>query len=144
MAKIYAFPNPQELIAALKGYLERGVPKDRLEVISPFPIEPVLELLEPRPSPIRFFSLFGALAGMLTGFAFTIYTSLSWPLITGGKPIVSIPPFVIIAFELAILFGALATFAGFLILSKLPSPSHLLLGKETPNGFVLIVKEEEK
>ena len=35
---------------------------------------------------------------------------------TGGKPIVSIPPFMIIAFELTILFGALSGVAGFLVL----------------------------
>jgi molybdopterin-containing oxidoreductase family membrane subunit len=45
---------------------------------------------------------------------------LDWPIITGGKAIVSLPPFVVIAFELTILFAALMTVAGFLLSSGLP------------------------
>jgi molybdopterin-containing oxidoreductase family membrane subunit len=45
---------------------------------------------------------------------------LDWPLITGGKAIVSLPPFVVIAFELTILCAALMTVAGFLLSSRLP------------------------
>jgi hypothetical protein len=34
--------------------------------------------------------------------------------VTGGKPVVSLPPFAVISFELAILVGALATLAALL------------------------------
>ncbi|MBI4544554.1 MAG: DUF3341 domain-containing protein, partial [Gemmatimonadetes bacterium] len=66
------------------------------------------------------FTLVGGLTGAATGFALPIFTSLDWPLITGGKPIISLPPFVIIAFELTILFGALSTVLGLLINARLP------------------------
>ncbi len=39
---------------------------------------------------------------------------------TGGKPIVSIPAYVVIAFELTVLFGALATVIGLFINARLP------------------------
>ena len=38
--------------------------------------------------------------------------SHDWPLLVGGKPIGSIPPYVVIIFELTILLGALSTVAG--------------------------------
>jgi len=38
----------------------------------------------------------------------------------GGKPIVSLPPFVVIGFETTILLGALATVAGMLLNARLP------------------------
>jgi hypothetical protein len=60
----------------------------------------------------------------------------------GGKPIVSIPAFVIIAFELTILFGALATLTGFLILAGLPSPKGIAEPQEYGNRFAIIVSEE--
>ena len=41
-------------------------------------------------------------------------------MITGGKPLISIPPFVVIAFELTILLGAIGGMIGFLVLSGLP------------------------
>ena len=56
-------------------------------------------------SPVRVFVLVGGLLGCLSGFALPIYTVLDWPLITGGMPLISIPPFVVIAFELTILFA---------------------------------------
>jgi hypothetical protein len=62
-----------------------------------------------------------ALTGTATGFAFTVWTSVDWPLVVGGKPMVSIPAYVIIAFELTILFGAIGTVIGLFVLSRLPS-----------------------
>jgi molybdopterin-containing oxidoreductase family membrane subunit len=76
--------------------------------------------LGPGKSPVRAFTLAGGILGCALGFAFPIYTVLDWPLITGGKAIVSLPPFVVIAFELTIFFAALMTVAGFLLSSGLP------------------------
>ena len=53
-----------------------------------------------RVSPVRLFTLVGALLGCTAGFSLPIYTVSAWPLITGGKPLFSIPAFVVIAFEL--------------------------------------------
>ncbi len=74
----------------------------------------------------------------------TCLTSLSWPLIVGGKPIVSLPPFLIIAFALTILFGALSTFLGFLLLSRLPSLRGIRSEKEYGNAFVILVDDGER
>ncbi len=41
------------------------------------------------------------------GVTLTVGTSLAWPLVTGGKPIVSVPPFVIVIFEVSVLVGSL-------------------------------------
>jgi hypothetical protein len=68
-------------------------------------------------SPVRLFTLIGGLTGCAAGFAMTIWMSRDWPVLTGGKPIVSIPPYVVIAFELTILVGALATLFGVAVLS---------------------------
>ncbi len=76
--------------------------------------------LDRRKSPVRLYTLVGGILGCLAGFAFPIYTVLDWPLITGGKAIISLPPFVVIAFELTILFAALMTVVGFLVSSGLP------------------------
>ena len=58
--------------------------------------------------------------GTATAFFLTIWTSLKSELITGGKAPVSIPPFIIIAFELTILFTGLSTLIAVLILGRLP------------------------
>jgi hypothetical protein len=89
-------------------------------VFSPMPRHEIEHALQEPESPVRMFTLVGALTGTATGFALPIWTSLDWPLITGGKPIISLPPFVIIAFELTILFGALSTILGLFITARLP------------------------
>lgn len=71
-------------------------------------------------SPVRRWVLAGGITGFASGWALTIGTALAWPLRVGGKPIVSWPAFFVIAFELTILFAALAGLAGFLRASRLP------------------------
>jgi ActD protein len=92
------------------------------EVYTPVPVHEIEDVIErDRPvSSVRLFTLIGGLAGTLSGFALTIWSSMQWNLVTGGKPVVSIPPFVVIAFELTILFGGIATILGAVFLGRLP------------------------
>src|SRR5687768_5284141 len=66
----------------------------------------------PADSSIGFLAFGGAAAGAALGLFLTIHTSTQWPLMTGGQPIVSLPPFFVISFELTILFGVLVTLLG--------------------------------
>ena len=72
-------------------------------------------------SPVRVFTLVGGLTGAAAGLAFTTWTSMDWPLVTGGKPILAIPAYVPVIFECTILFGALSTVIGLFINSRLPN-----------------------
>lgn len=114
------FDRLEETLEAIRQLRERGY-RD-LTVFSPLPDHTLIEALDDRPSPVRLFTLIGGLLGCAAGFYITIAMSLDWPLIVGGKPIVSLPPFVIIAFELTILFGGLATLLGWMIFARLPRP----------------------
>jgi len=86
-----------------------------LQTYSPIPNDALLEEETNPPSPIRYYTLTGGLLGAVTGLAFPSWTVLNWPLITGGKPLISIPAFLIISFELTILLGGLFTLAGLVI-----------------------------
>ena len=87
---------------------------------APFPEHHIEEAMGYGQSPVRVFALVGALTGTATGFGFTAWTSMDWPLVTGGKPILSMVAYVVIAFEMTILFGALATVIGLFIHARLP------------------------
>jgi len=138
------FEDREQFLEGLRRLVREGVPGERIRVITPFAVPEVEEILPGRRSKVRFFALIGAAGGTVTGLAFTILTSLSWPLVIGGKPIVSLPPFIIIAFALTILFGALSTFAGFLLLSRLPSLRRIRSGEEYGNAFVILVEDGER
>jgi molybdopterin-containing oxidoreductase family membrane subunit len=113
-----SFRHLDSLLRAIEYLKEAGYRE--LQSLSPIPHHAIDEALEKPSSPVRLFTLFGCLLGSTTGFVLTIATSLHYPLITGGKPIVSIPPFLIIVFELTILFGGLLTLGGMLLNARLP------------------------
>ncbi len=96
-------------------------------VFSPAPDHEIEHALHEPQSPVRIFTLVGGLTGAATGFALPTWTSLDWPLVTGGKPIISLPAWVIIAFELTILFGALSTVLGLFIVARLPNRKPLVV-----------------
>jgi hypothetical protein len=70
-------------------------------------------------SPVRLFTLVGGLTGTTAAFAMQIWMNRDWPLLVGGRPIVAIPAFVVIGFELTVLIGALSTLFGVFLLSVL-------------------------
>jgi hypothetical protein len=100
-------------VKALRGAHE-------IRTISPVPLHQVDELLETRPSPVRRFTLAGGLIGFVAGWALTIGSAEHYPLIVGGKPLVSLTPFAVIAYICTILFGALFTVLGMLLNARLP------------------------
>jgi molybdopterin-containing oxidoreductase family membrane subunit len=98
--------------AALRQAVERlnraGVPD--YEVYSPVLTPESLELHMPRwGSPVWMVSTVGGVAGLAVGLALAILSSRIYGLITGGKPEVSLVPFVIVGFEVTILLAGLGT-----------------------------------
>ena len=89
-------------------------------VYSPTPRHEIEEALESPESAVRIFTLVGAFTGSAAGAALAIWMSLDWPLIVGGKEIVSLPAFSVIIFEVTILLGALSTVAGLFLTGRLP------------------------
>lgn len=112
------FAEIDAAVEAIENLRQAGL--TRIVTFSPMPSHDLEHALHPSPSPVRLFTLVGGLTGAATGFALPTLTSLDWPLVTGGKPIISIPPMVVIAFELTILFAALSTVAGLFINARLP------------------------
>jgi hypothetical protein len=100
-----SFGEPGAAARAVRALRAGGFADVRVAMPAPFP-EVVAAVGKPR-SLIDFITLPGAVVGLLCGVALTAGTSLAWPLVTGGKPIVSVPPFVIVIFEVTVLVGSL-------------------------------------
>ena len=98
-----------------------------LRAYTPYPEHHIEEALGYHESPVRVWTLVGGLTGAATGFAFTIWTSMDWPLVTGGKPILAVPTSVVIAFEMTVLFGAFATLIGVFVLTRLPHTKPIVV-----------------
>lgn len=83
-----------------------------LTVYSPMPRHELEGALDQPVSPVRMWTLIGGMTGCGIGAWVTLYMSYDWPVQVGGKPIGSIPPYVVIMFEMTVLFGALSTVLG--------------------------------
>ena len=113
-----------DLVGALKAVKKADLD---FTVFSPSAAPEVQEALDKGPSPVRYYTLFGGLFGLVSGFSLAVYTVLQWRFIVSGKPIIPWIPFVIIGFEFLILCGVLISFAGMLIHTRLPRmhlPTH--------------------
>lgn len=143
MPKEYTFDTEKEFLQKLEELTQQGIPSEKINYYSPYLVHRAEEILQSPPSKLKFFTLTGAITGICTGAALTIYTSAAWPLLTSGKPIISIPPFLVIMFELFILLGCIFSLIGFLFLAKLPDPYEFVPEKEYGNQFVIVVDEEK-
>ncbi len=114
-----SFPNEERCVQAIEALRAAGLADFR--VFAPIPSEKITEAIGRPRSPVRAWVLAGGIIGILTGIAITVGTSLEWNLNTGGKPVVSIPPFIIICFELMILVGGISAVLGFLFNARMPA-----------------------
>ena len=106
------FAHLDATVAAIKQL--RGAGHTDFTVYAPIPRHEIEDALGQRVSPVRMFTLVGGISGCAIGAWLTLWMSADWPIVTGGKPIGSIPPYVVIMFEMTILFGALSTILGIL------------------------------
>jgi hypothetical protein len=118
-----------------------------LRAFAPFPSHLIEDAFERPKSRVRAFVLAGGIAGVITGLAVTIGTSMEWNLVTGGKPIVSWPPFIIICFELMVLFGGLSALFGFMFNAEVPAletaPGYTSRFSEDRFGIVVRCEEAD-
>ncbi|MCK8602180.1 DUF3341 domain-containing protein [Desulfoferrobacter suflitae] len=119
------FEYLDDLVKALEVMREKNY--EIKAVYSPVRSRQIIQALGLKPSPVRYFTLIGAISGIALGFGLAVYTALQWKFIVSGKPPVPRVPYVIVAFEFCILFGVLWNLASLWLNSRLPKlrlPEH--------------------
>lgn len=112
---------------------------------TPFPVHGLDVFLGITRSRLPFVTFVAGAMGLILAMLFQIWTSaVDWPINVGGKPMLSIPAFIPIAFELMVLFGALASVAAFFYISKLyPTKTPKILHpRQLDDKFLVLVKIE--
>ncbi len=119
MAVLATFRYEEDFLAGAERVKSAGI--GEISLMSPLPLEEAQEVLGLGKSPVRRFSLAGAIIGALSGFAMAVGTALTFILPTGGRAIIALPPYLVITYEMTILLGVLFTLLGFHIVSGLPA-----------------------
>ena len=117
------FATPEALVEATRKARERGYRK--MDAYSPFPVEGLADALDFHETRVPAAVFLGGLLGAAGGYALQYgLNAVDYPLNVGGRPLNSIPSWIIIMFELTILLGALFAVFGMLALNRLPMPYH--------------------
>jgi hypothetical protein len=117
------FAHVDTTVRALEELRAKGY--HDLTVYTPIPVHEIEDVLErDRPvSRVRVFTLLGGLAGLVAAWLLTQWTSMKWGLFVGGKPPIGFPvspPYIVIMFEMMVLFGGVAAVIGMVVLGRLP------------------------
>lgn len=111
------------------------------ETYTPFPIHGMDQLQGIKPSIVPWATLIGGLTGFSIAMGLQVWTSaINWPINVGGRPLVSMPAFIPILFELTVLLGGLSTVAFMFFLNGLPNTKpHPFDPRITDDRFALYI-----
>ncbi len=117
------FESPGALVQAARAAREKGYRK--LDAYSPFPIEELNDALHLHKNLLSLIVLIGGILGGISGYLLQYYvTVIYFPINIGGRPLHSWPSYIVITFEMTVLFAAIGTVLGLMALCGLPMPYH--------------------
>jgi hypothetical protein len=137
------FDDPEKLKVAAAQV--RDLKVKNFDAFTPFPIHGIEDAMGLKRSFLPFVTFGGGLTGCAIGLIFQIWTqAVDWPLNVGGKPLVSLPAFIPVTFELTVLFAGLSTAAALILASGLPKVNPTILDPGITNDkFALYVSSDD-
>ena len=133
------FQQPEPAADAMDGLKEAGFELGTFDVLTgtPYP-EGAFGEYVPQHRLFRF-PAFGAIIGFTLSVFLTAVTQLAYPMVTGGKPILSIFAMLIIMYEMTMLAGVIATVVGIVIESRLPNMKPGIYDTRITEGWIGVV-----
>lgn len=120
------FDEAERLAASVERARDAGY--RHMDAYSPFPVDGIAEALGFRDSRVPLLTLAGGIFGAALGYGMQVYTNVDFPIDIGARPLIATPAFMLITFELMVLFAVLFGVFGMLALNGLPRLNHPLFG----------------
>jgi hypothetical protein len=133
------FQQPEPAADAMDGLKEAGFELGTFDVLTgtPYP-EGAFGEHVPQHRLFRF-PAFGAIIGFTLSVFLTSVTQLAYPMVTGGKPILSVFAMLIIMYEMTMLAGVIATVIGIIFESRLPNMKPGIYDTRITEGWIGVV-----
>lgn len=143
MKAIYGlFPDANSARRAVTALRAEGsrlhIKPEAIVIMSSEPLEDEVFGWKEQRTAMPWLAPLGGLLGGAGGYALAAFTQRTYPLPTGGMPIVAMWPTGIIVYELAMLGAILITIVTFLLGVQLPSYKRRLYDPEVTNGKILV------
>lgn len=139
MTAVYGlFATPELAQQAVNGLRAAGVPDREITIQSSEPLEEFEFGSRDRETIMPWNAVLGGAIGMATGYFLTSFTQQSWPIRTGGMPIVTNWSNLIIIFELTMLGAVFASVITLLFSARLPRRLPKFYDAEISRGKILI------
>ena len=154
------FTSTDALVSAAERVHHDGY--TRIDALTPMPVHGLAEAMGYDDRRIQKMILAGGLTGTLFGLGLQLHVNLlntnlsiggvyltGYPLNIGGRPLISLPAFIVPAFETTILFAALTAVIGTLALCGFPQPYHPVFNvkrfreRGSTDGLFLCVEAED-
>ena len=138
------FEDEDVLLHAIENIRAAGV--KIYDVFSPYPVHGIDDALGIERSRLPIAAFFFGVLGLSFSLWMQIYMlGFDWPMIIGGKPHISLPSFVPVAFELTVLFTAFGMMITFFIICGLyPKPKVQVMDvRSTDDKFVVAIELDE-
>lgn len=131
--------DPNDAANAMDGLAEGGFEQGTFDVLTGTPYqEGAFGEHVPQHRLFRF-PAFGAIIGFSLSLFLTTATQLAYPLITGGKPILSIFAMLIIMYEMTMLSAVIFSVIGIIFESRLPNIAPGVYDPRITEGYIGVV-----
>jgi mono/diheme cytochrome c family protein len=141
------FASPQALLAAAARAREAGF--TRWDAYTPYPVAGLEEMTGPRRGGLGRIAFVAGALGALAGLAVQWLTNAwDYPWNVSGKPDFSVPAWIPVIFQFAILFSAVGAFLGWMVRTGLPRFRHHAVAsgrfaRATSDGFFLLLESAD-
>jgi hypothetical protein len=120
------FGTADALLDAVKRARAEGY--RRLDTFSPYPVEAMAEELAIGDSRVGWLAVIGGAVGIGATLLLQIFVNRDYPLDAGGRPLIALPAFFVVDFEIMILCAVTFAIVGMLWMNRLPRLHHPLFG----------------
>ena len=142
MKAIYGLcSNPALVQHTVDSLRQSGVRNSQIVVVASQPYEEYEFSHRYKKTWLFWIAAAGGVLGLAVGLGLALLTETSWPINTGGMPIVAWWPNIIIMFELTMLGSIVATVVSLLIMTELPNLRSRVYDPEVSQGKILVAVE---
>jgi hypothetical protein len=133
------FSEVEQAVEAVDKLREAGIRDEKIEIISGMPLSHHILGRPEIKSRVPLFAMTGFIVGFITSLVMNYFTPILYPIYVGGMPLFSIPPTIVLTFEISMLGLMAFTFLGVIWENRFPDYRPHEYNVEATDGKIAVV-----